>query len=300
MEVVPCDLGEGEVIYLVDTPGFDDSDRSDIEILLEITAWLTEAHKEKLKLSGIIYLHRIPDVRVGGVGVANLQMFRALCGDTNLESVVLATTMWDQVDKATGESREVMLMQDTNLWAPMIGHGSKVMRHDNKKVSGSEILRYLLERRTRVTLEIQKELVDENKQLDATQAGHALITEMERLKKGYEEKLAKLERRLEEVRKNWKDSTEAMQKTMQEALQEAVETTKKDLEQKIDQQSEVKAKLQANHDEIVANQKRAFEQIIAETEAKHAEEVGQKVQDERKRQRERAKLRRQQQMCRVM
>jgi predicted GTPase len=51
VEVVPCSLGEGEVIYLVDTPGFNDSDRSDIEILLEITAWLTEAHKEKLKLS---------------------------------------------------------------------------------------------------------------------------------------------------------------------------------------------------------------------------------------------------------
>jgi hypothetical protein len=296
VEVVPCSLGEGEVIYLVDTPGFNDSDRSDIEILLEITAWLTEAHKEKLKLSGIIYLHRIPDVRVGGVGVANLQMFRALCGDTNLESVVLATTMWDQVDKATGESREVMLMQDTNLWAPMIGHGSKVMRHDNKKVSGSEILRYLLDRRTRVTLEIQKELVDENKKLDATQAGHALITEMERLKKGYEERLAVLEMQLEEARKNWKDTTEAMQKAMQEAM----EMTTKELEQKIDQQSEDKAKLQANHEEIVANQKKIFEQIIAENEAKHAMEVGQKVQDERKRQRERAKLRRQQQMCRVM
>lgn len=296
MEVVPCSLGEGEVIYLVDTPGFNDSDRSDIEILLEITAWLTEAHKEKLKLSGIIYLHRIPDVRVGGVGVANLQMFRALCGDTNLESVVLATTMWDQVDKATGESREVMLMQDTNLWAPMIGHGSKVMRHDNKKVSGSEILRYLLDRRTRVTLEIQKELVDENKKLDATQAGQALITEMERLKKGYEERLAVLEMQLEEARKNWKDTTEAMQKAMQEAM----EMTTKELEQKIDQQSEDKAKLQANHEEIVANQKKIFERIIAENEAKHAMEVGQKVQDERKRQRERAKLRRQQQMCRVM
>jgi hypothetical protein len=296
VEVVPCSLGEGEVIYLVDTPGFNDSDRSDIEILLEITAWLTEAHKEKLKLSGIIYLHRIPDVRVGGVGVANLQMFRALCGDTNLESVVLATTMWDQVDKATGESREVMLMQDTNLWAPMIGHGSKVMRHDNKKVSGSEILRYLLDRRTRVTLEIQKELVDENKKLDATQAGHALITEMERLKKGYEERLAVLEMQLEEARKNWKDTTEAMQKAMQEAM----EMTTKELEQKIDQQSEDKAKLQANHEEIVANQKKIFERIIAENEVKHAMEVGQKVQDERKRQRERAKLRRQQQMCRVM
>jgi hypothetical protein len=296
VEVVPCSLGEGEVIYLVDTPGFNDSDRSDIEILLEITAWLTEAHKETLKLSGIIYLHRIPDVRVGGVGVANLQMFRALCGDTNLESVVLATTMWDQVDKATGESREVMLMQDTNLWAPMIGHGSKVMRHDNKKVSGSEILRYLLDRRTRVTLEIQKELVDENKKLDATQAGHALITEMERLKKGYEERLAVLEMQLEEARKNWKDTTEAMQKAMQEAM----EMTTKELEQKIDQQSEDKAKLQANHEEIVANQKKIFERIIAENEVKHAMEVGQKVQDERKRQRERAKLRRQQQMCRVM
>jgi hypothetical protein len=292
VEVVPCDLGEGEVIYLVDTPGFDDSERSDTEILLEITAWLSEAHKEKLKLSGIIYLHRIPDVRVGGSGVANLKMFRSLCGDTNLGSVVLATTMWDSIDKETGDNREAMLMQDTNLWAPMIEYGSKVMRHDSKKVSGCNILQYLLNRRTRVTLEIQKELVDENKKLDATQAGHALITEMERLKKRYEERLAALEMQLEEARKNWEDTKEAMQ--------EAIETKTKELERKLDQQREDKAKLQANYEEIVANEKKRFEQIIAENEAKHAMEVGQKVQDKWKRQKERTKLRRQQQMCRVM
>ena len=99
------------------------------------------------------------------------------------------------------------------------------------------------------------------------------------------------EMQLEEARKNWKDTKEAMQ--------EAIETKTKELERKLDQQREDKAKLQANYEEIVANEKKRFEQILAENEAKHAMEIGQKVQDERKR-RERAKLRRQQQMCRVM
>ncbi|KAF3007916.1 hypothetical protein E8E13_011138 [Curvularia kusanoi] len=286
VEVVPCSLGDGEVIYLVDTPGFDDSDRSDTEILLEISAWLSKAHTEELKLAGIIYLHRISDVRVGGSGIANLKMFRRLCGDTNLNSVVLATTMWNDSEKETFEKREKMLMQDTDLWAPMIDHGSKVMRHDHGKVSGSAILQYLLNCKTRVTLDIQKELVDENKTLDATGAGHALITEMERLKKQYEARLAMLEMQLEEARKNWKDD------------KEAIEMRAKVLEQKLDQQREDKAKLQANYEEIVATEKKRCEQLLEEQEAKHAQDVGQKLQEEQKRLR--AKWRAQQKQCIVM
>ena len=91
----------------MDTPGFDDSYRSDSDILRELADWLNTAHKSNIKLTGLILLHRIGDVRVGGVGQRNIRMFKRLCGDDSLASVVLATTMWDFIrDDAVGDSRE--------------------------------------------------------------------------------------------------------------------------------------------------------------------------------------------------
>ncbi len=50
-------------VFLVDTPGFDDSTRSDVEVLRELAAWLTATYAKEIRLSGIIYLHRINQPR---------------------------------------------------------------------------------------------------------------------------------------------------------------------------------------------------------------------------------------------
>ena len=46
----------GNNVFLVDTPGFDDTDRSDTEVLREIASWLTASYSNSIKLHGIIYL----------------------------------------------------------------------------------------------------------------------------------------------------------------------------------------------------------------------------------------------------
>ena len=80
--------------YLIDTPGFDDTHKTDTQVLREITNWLSTAYTADLKLTGIIYLHRILDVKMGGSAMKNLRMFKKLRGDDSLGSVVLATTFW--------------------------------------------------------------------------------------------------------------------------------------------------------------------------------------------------------------
>lgn len=278
---MPCDMGGGETIYLVDTPGFDDSERSDTEILLEIAAWLSTAHKSKLQLTGIIYLHRIIDVRIGGSGTKNLAMFRSLCGDSNLGSVVLATTMWDKDVKGEGPAREKQLKEDLELWGSMIEHGSEVMRQDNGKMSGIDILRYLINRKKKITLDIQRELVDQNRPLEDTSAGRALLTEMERLRESYEKRLADLEVKLQQARVHFNQA------------QEAIEIKTRELEAKLTQQREDKLKLQVTHEQIVADErkrlveeKQRYEQMIREQEARHAQNVMQQVGEERKRMKE--------------
>jgi predicted GTPase len=56
----------GKIITLVDTPGFDDSNISDSEILMKLLGWLKETQEDEQKLSGILYLHRIDAPRMQG------------------------------------------------------------------------------------------------------------------------------------------------------------------------------------------------------------------------------------------
>lgn len=69
MDIFKSSTAGVPVFYLVDTPGFDDTLKSDIEILMDVAGWLNKAYKAKIPLTGIIYLHRINDVRVGGTGM---------------------------------------------------------------------------------------------------------------------------------------------------------------------------------------------------------------------------------------
>lgn len=99
-------------IHLIDTPGFDDTNRGDTAVLKDIATWLGETYKNQIRLSGVLYLHRIIDVRMAGSAKRNLLMFIELCGSDCFKHVVLATTMWSVMkDRAEAERREKELIQ---------------------------------------------------------------------------------------------------------------------------------------------------------------------------------------------
>ena len=132
VDVYPCQISQDATIYLIDTPGFDDTNRSDSEVLREIASWLTASYAAKVRLSGIIYLHRISDVRMQGSAKRNLFMFKKLCGPDSLGNVILATTMWDRVSEAEGLARETELTSTDDFWGWMVSQGSKVYRHSRQ------------------------------------------------------------------------------------------------------------------------------------------------------------------------
>ncbi|KAF7973138.1 hypothetical protein HWV62_16188 [Athelia sp. TMB] len=164
-------------VVFVDTPGFDDTYRSDIEILSQIASWFVEVYKEKIPLAAIVYLHRISDNRMASSPLKNLKMFASMCGQRVMPSVVLGTTMWTEVSKETGTRREEEL---TRLyWADMIEKGCKVARFDDSAESVWDLVGTLATQE--FVMDVSYELVDEKKTLNETAAGINLNAELKRL-----------------------------------------------------------------------------------------------------------------------
>lgn len=120
-------------LFLIDTPGFDDTTRSDTSILQTITDQLAALHRACRPILGIIVLHRITDVRLAGSAVKTFRVLQRLCGPENYDRVVLATTMWTDAS-FTPAGREAAMARQRRLgeyWGreDMFQGRSVVMRH---------------------------------------------------------------------------------------------------------------------------------------------------------------------------
>ncbi|KAM7210186.1 P-loop containing nucleoside triphosphate hydrolase protein [Rhypophila decipiens] len=205
LSIHPATISD-RTIYLIDTPGFDDTNRTDTDILKEIALWLHHSYDASVKLAGIVYLHRIQDNRVGGSGVKNIHLFRELCGTDCLSSVVLATTMWDTVpDQSKAEEREAELKTSPDFWAGLLEHGCSVLRQDDGVASATKILEHIIaqsssdSKQEGITLQIQEEIAEEGKALHETSAGEVLKASLEEQQRLYEAKTALLEEQLSKI-----------------------------------------------------------------------------------------------------
>jgi len=169
----------GDRLVLVDTPGFDDTNKSDLEILQMVSNWLKNIYEKDIKLAGIIYLHRITDNRMAGTPHRNLRMFGELCGDQAVKKVVFATTMWDRVVRETGVRRENELFE--NYWKTMINYGASTARFSNTADSAWQIVEIILKHHETEVLLLQEEIVDLKRSLNETQAGKTLYSDLQRL-----------------------------------------------------------------------------------------------------------------------
>jgi hypothetical protein len=229
----------GKEFYLIDTPGFVDSSRSDQNILREVASWLTKTYAENVKLSGIIYLHRIADVRLSGSAMNNLRLFKKLCDRENMDVVVLATTVWDMISDTVGQTREIQLQSTPNYWGEMIERGSQVFGHNAKEYSGAAIVQYLLGRREKPVYAIQDEMVNQKKTLEETAASMPVAEQIERIRKEYEQALSELE--------------QIMSKAVKEhdlIAQQEIEQTRKEREERIQKKLQANRRMHADVDAL--------------------------------------------------
>ena len=109
---------------LIDTPGFNDTNLSDSEILRNIAFILTRMYQRGIRLSGIIYLHCIKDVRISGSSKRMIRLIRDICGEEAFPRLVLTTSMWPDVDTDAdsyerAEQREAELASTEDFWGAL-------------------------------------------------------------------------------------------------------------------------------------------------------------------------------------
>jgi ParB-like chromosome segregation protein Spo0J len=178
-------------VVLLDTPGFDDTFRRDGEILKNIADWLAISYAGGRQLTAILYLHRITDPRMSGSNMRNLVMFRKLIGDDLLRNVVLVTTMWDSIGQVQGAEREGALLATPDFWGIMVRNGSSVARFGGTKEGACSIIESQLSK-TKSTLNIQREMIDDGLQLKDTEAGKEVFAEMTEVKLEHQREIMQL------------------------------------------------------------------------------------------------------------
>jgi hypothetical protein len=206
-------------ITLIDTPGFNDTLRSEAEVLKEIADWLdfTYRNPPKIKLTGIIYMQAATDKRMFGSTLRNLKMFRQLCGDEPLKNVILATSCWGTAERSGEMSKAIanedQLRRDSLFWQPMLKRGSQMVRFEDTRESALKIIKKIINKKP-IVLQIQHELVDEDKNLIDTAAGATVNEEIKRLE-------AKYKKEISDVQADMKEALESRDQELQEVLSES-------------------------------------------------------------------------------
>ena len=199
---------------------------SDTDILREISKYIGGTNIENLRLSGILYLHRITDKRVGGTVLRNLSMFKKLVGEHNMGNVILLTTMWGNLPPSEdGEKRVADLTGKGKFWGGMIASGATHERYDGTKADAHRIVKRMF-KNPPVTLQIQEELARGTKLVD-TAAGKELSERLEEVRAKHAQEIVDLKEQLQlaSERKNNEllEEVKALYENAQNQLKKAAE-----------------------------------------------------------------------------
>jgi hypothetical protein len=256
---------------LIDTPGFNDSTRSETEILKELASYLGENFKEDILLTGIIYVHAL-ERRMMGSSLRNLKMFRELCGPEAFGNVVLVTTGWGDLVKANKYNKAVAhedeLRTDPRYFAPLIAKGATLARFEDTRESALSLIKRLVGFEE-VSLKLQRELILENLPLAESSAGAVVNEELKRLDDHYKAEL-----------QNLKDEIKTAQAEHDGELEEALALTQEAFEAQIRQIHIQKDQLlyqrrndQRKHDQDISELRKQMDEMKLSQITLHAEKI---------------------------
>ncbi|THU87672.1 hypothetical protein K435DRAFT_867060 [Dendrothele bispora CBS 962.96] len=124
-EIVDSNSQRRNRLVIVDTPGFDDEDKSDFEVLQEIANWIQQSFPQGVGRGGIIYLYDISSDRYRSTVNTNVAVLNKSFGRTEdtYRRIVLVTTKWSRIGDQEGIKRQTEL---ESRWNQLITRGSKL------------------------------------------------------------------------------------------------------------------------------------------------------------------------------
>lgn len=222
------DKGTLYEIHLIDTPGFDDGNVDDTEVLSRIAEYVNTLYKLNNRLAGVLYLHDITKAKVGGAGKQVIRMLEEMVGKEEYINCKLATTKWGcTIDSQSEEDREKKLSEDGKYFAGMLGKESaqqSVMERFDPKTKERALEIILPFLKAKSTLQISREMVDPNGPklaLGNTKAGKLIANQMEKLSQA-EKNLEKVQHAKEILSQKYNDDLLEVFRQEKEALRKKV------------------------------------------------------------------------------
>lgn len=158
-------------LVLVDTPGFEDTNRTSDKVLRLVSEKFADLYRCGISINASIYLHPMTEARMQPGSIMNLSTFKSLVGEAKWRSVILLTTRWDTVEKADGVKKENELRNTKQFWGDLVDGGATIMQHNRRdRMSARNVLDKTVEFATPTPLQVQEEIVSQGLPSDRTEA----------------------------------------------------------------------------------------------------------------------------------
>lgn len=194
-------------IAIIDTPGFLDSHRTDVEVFETIATYLTAQYMVGIKLFGIIYFHPITHSKLSHYDRLYISMLQAMCGTEAMKNVVVATTMWDKF-KDLGDGYDIE-QQIRGLWK-----GLNVVNFDGTQGMARYMIMKMMQN-DKFVLDIQTEICLNGLAYDQTAAGKILIPHIE---SQWQTERLSVERLDRQISESASDEAKALSKDREELI----------------------------------------------------------------------------------
>lgn len=100
-----------------------------------------------------------------------------MCGNENLHGVVFATTMWDKfAPELVSEAFDRHQDLRRRIYEEMGDNGAQIVPLTAGAADAVDVVEHILRRKSRITLDFQRQLVDEDRPLHETEVGKVLFT----------------------------------------------------------------------------------------------------------------------------
>ncbi|CAE6491392.1 unnamed protein product [Rhizoctonia solani] len=199
---------KGRIINFFDTPGFDDSEKKPAEHLALVAVCLSEMYESaqhKPHIHGVLYVHRITDNRMTGSSITNLRVFRRLIGPHVFKNLVFVTNRWTDPPDPKHTKFEDELIHDDQYFGRAIKAGARggadyrILEGSTCSQAQKTLLDLFLEYDPEL-LQIQRDLIDENKAIGDTEAGQVVFEDLNRFKEDIRKEVESLRQELSELK----------------------------------------------------------------------------------------------------